>query len=85
MLQGGGPVVSVDHMARGAMSLGNPLSKLPGIGNGGRQEHKACCLRGHNDALLPNHTPLLVSEIVDLIIHNQLHLCDKIGRPGAAV
>jgi len=56
------------------MRLGYPFSKLSGVGDGGRQENKARRFGSHDDALLPDHTPLLVPQVVNFIIHDQLHL-----------
>ena len=56
------------------MRLGYPFSKFSGIGDCGRQENKASCFGSHDDALLPDHTSLLVPEVVNLIVHDELHL-----------
>jgi hypothetical protein len=39
VLEGGGPVVRVHHMARLLVQVSHPLAELVGIGERGRQEH----------------------------------------------
>ena len=56
------------------MTLGNPLSKLACVGDGGGEECKAHGLWHQHNALLPHHAPLLVPDIVDLVVHYQARL-----------
>jgi hypothetical protein len=56
------------------VSSRNPLGKLAGIRDGGRQEGKACALRCQDDALLPHHASLLIPQVVNLVVHNQRRL-----------
>ena len=56
------------------MGFGDPLSELLGVGDGGGQEGKAGSLGGQHNGLLPYHSTLCVSQVVDLVKHQELGL-----------
>ena len=58
-------------MCQAPVRPGDPLRKLHGVGDGGRQEGKAHRLGHEHNALLPHHTALLVPQVVDLIIDHK--------------
>ena len=74
VLQGGGAEVGVDDVAGVGSQLGHPGRELGRIRQGGGQEHHAGVLGQENDGLLPDHPPLAVLHVVDLIKDDPGHL-----------
>ena len=61
-------------MAGLMVKVSNPLGKLSGVGNCGRQEHVVNVVREQDDGLLPHNPTLLVSHVVDLVEYDPAHL-----------
>ena len=74
VLQRGGAVIGVDHVAGGAVAGGHPAGKLGRVGERRGEEGHARAARRQRDALLPHHAPLRIAEVVDLVKHQQRRL-----------
>jgi hypothetical protein len=61
-------LVFLDQMLTNLLvQVGDPFRKLPGVGDGGRQENVVDIVRQQDDRLLPDNAPFLVSHVVDLV------------------
>ena len=79
MLERHRPKLCLHHMAWLAFQAHDPLGQFIGVGHGGGQHDDVGLLRQEDQGLLPHHTPLLVTHVVDLVEHNLFGLVDN-GR-----
>ena len=65
-----GPVTFHDHLGR-TVDRAQPGPELRGVGHGRRQTYEDDVVRGQDDGLLPDRSPVGVLEVVHLVQHQE--------------
>jgi hypothetical protein len=79
VLERNGPLVGGGDVDALALGAADPVGELDGVGGGGREEDHIDVVREHDDDLFPDHAPLTVIYIMNLVKDDPLDVSYEVG------